>query len=62
MWFVAATGQVMVIDGTEFGSIIDSETYPHDVLIQLAGEIRNRRIKLSKRIYRPLHIMFLEDN
>jgi len=36
----------MKIDGTEFGSItIDGETYPHDVLIRLSGEIKKRRNK-----------------
>jgi len=52
----------MKIDGTEFGSIIiDSETYPHDVLIRLSGEIRKRRKKLSKRLYGTSHIMSLEE-
>jgi len=52
----------MKIDGTEFGSItIDGETYPHDVLIRLSGEIRKRRKKLSKRHYGTSHIMSLEE-
>jgi hypothetical protein len=39
----------MKIDGAEFGSItIDGQTYPHDVLVRLSGEIRKRRKKLSK--------------
>ena len=52
----------MKIAGTEFGSItIDGETYPHDVLIRLSGEIRKRRKKLSKKLYGTSHIMSLEE-
>jgi hypothetical protein len=52
----------MKIDGTEFGIIIiDSETYPHDVLIRLSGEILKRRKKLSKRVYGTSHILSLEE-
>jgi len=52
----------MKIDGSEFGSIIiDGETYPHDVLIRLSGEIRKRRKKLSKRVYGTSHIISLEE-
>ena len=56
------TGLVMKIDGTEFGSItIDGETYPHDVLIRLSGEIKKRRKRLSKRLYGTSHIMSLDE-
>ena len=52
----------MKIAGTEFGSItIDGETYPHDVLIRLSGEIMKRRKKLSKRVYGTSHIISLEE-
>jgi hypothetical protein len=52
----------MNIDGTEFGSItIDGESYPHDVLIRLSGEIRKRKKKLSKKHYGTSHIMSLEE-
>ena len=55
-------GQGMKIDGSEFGSInIDGETYPHDVLIRLSGEIIKRRKKLSKRVYGTSHIISLEE-
>ena len=52
----------MKIDGSEFGIIIiDGETYSHDVLIRVSGEIKKRRKKLSKRIYGTSHIMSLEE-
>jgi len=52
----------MKIDGTEFGGItIDGETYPHDVLIRLSGEIRKRKKKLSKKLYGTSHIMSLDE-
>lgn len=52
----------MKIDGTEFGSItIDGETYPHDVLIRLSGEVRKRKKKLSKKYYGTSHIVSLEE-
>ena len=52
----------MKIDGTEFGSItIDGETYPHDVLIRLSGEVRKRKKKLSKRLYGTSHIVSLDE-
>ncbi|MGA2152455.1 MAG: hypothetical protein ABSG48_09935, partial [Geobacteraceae bacterium] len=52
----------MKIDSSEFGSIIiHGETYPHDVLIRLSGEIMKRRKKLSKRVYGTSHIMSLEE-
>lgn len=52
----------MKIDGTEFGRIIiDGETYTHDVLIRVSGEVRKRRKKLSKKLYGTSHIMSLEE-
>jgi hypothetical protein len=52
----------MKIDGTKFGIIIiDGETYQHDVLIRLSGEIRKRKKKLSKSLYGTSHIMSLEE-
>jgi hypothetical protein len=52
----------MKINGTEFGSItIAGETYPHDVLIRLSGEIKKRKKKLSKKYYGTSHIMSLEE-
>jgi hypothetical protein len=52
----------MRIDGTEFGSItIDGETYPHDVLIRLSGDVKKRKKKLSKKYYGTSHIVSLEE-
>ena len=42
----------MDIEGTRFGSItIEGETYEHDVVIRLSGEIIKRKKKLSKKYY-----------
>ena len=55
-------GQIMHINGTEFGSItIDDETYPHDVFIRLSGKIRKRKKKLSKELYGTSHIVSLDE-
>ena len=52
----------MKIKSSEFGSItIDDESYPHDVLIRLSGEIRKRKKKLSKKYYGTSHIVSLEE-
>ena len=37
------------IDGTKFGSItVEGETYDHDIVIQLDGEVKKRKIVLMK--------------
>ncbi|HMA11931.1 MAG TPA: MTH938/NDUFAF3 family protein [Steroidobacteraceae bacterium] len=52
----------MKIDSTEFGSItVDGTTYPHDILIQLSGEVVKRKKKLSKKHYGTSHIISLEE-
>src|SRR5512139_76448 len=52
----------MKIDSTEFGSItVDGTTYPHDILIQLSGEVVKRKKKLSKKYYGTSHIISLEE-
>jgi len=48
----------MRIDRTEFGSItIDGETYDHDVVIGLSGEVSKRKKRLSKEQYGTSHIV-----
>lgn len=50
------------INSTRFGSImIDGETYEHDVLIRLGGEVKKRKKKLSKAIYGTSHVISLEE-
>ncbi len=52
----------MKIDSTEFGSItIDGTIYPHDILIQLSGEVVKRKKKLSKKHNGSSHIISLEE-
>ncbi|MBI3045699.1 MAG: hypothetical protein HYY78_23065 [Betaproteobacteria bacterium] len=52
----------MRIESTEFGSItIDGETYDHDVLIRLSGEVVKRKKKLSKKYYGTSHTISREE-
>jgi len=52
----------MKIENTHFGSItIDGETYPHDVVVRLSGEIEKRKKKLSKKIFGTSHTMSLAE-
>jgi hypothetical protein len=51
-------GEKMPIERTEFGSVtIDGNTYKHDVIIGLSGEIKKRKKKLSKEKYGTSHII-----
>jgi hypothetical protein len=46
----------MKIERTEFGSItVDGNTYEHDIVIRLSGEILKRKKKLSKQYYGTSH-------
>jgi len=50
------------IDRTQFGSItIEGEVYEHDVIIQLGGDVKKRKKKLSKAIYGTSHIVSLDE-
>jgi hypothetical protein len=50
------------ISGTRFGSItIEGNTYEHDVIIQLNGDVKKRKKKLSKAIFGTSHIVSLEE-
>ena len=52
----------MGIEGTAFGSIrIDGETYEHDVVIQLSGEVVKRKKKLSKKYYGTSHVLSKDE-
>ncbi len=48
----------MRIDNTTFGEItIDGDTYDHDVIIRLSGEVVKRKKKLSKQLYGTSHVV-----
>ena len=50
------------IEKTKFGSItIDGETYEHDILIRLGGEVTKRKKSLSKDLYGTSHIISLAE-
>lgn len=50
------------IDSTSFGDItIAGETFDHDVLIRLSGEIVKRKKKLSKKVYGTSHMLSLAE-
>lgn len=50
------------IDHTAFGAItIDGKTVQHDVVITLAGSIRKRHKKLSKKVYGTSHTMSVAE-
>lgn len=50
------------IDKTKFGSItIAGETYEHDVLIRLNGDVKKRKKKLSKEVYGTSHTISLAE-
>lgn len=51
-----------VIDDATFGAItVAGETYSHDVMIRLNGEVRKRKKKLSKKHYGTSHKLSLEE-
>lgn len=50
------------IDRTKFGAItIEGETFNHDVLIRLGGQVKKRKKKLSKAIYGTSHTISLDE-
>jgi len=52
----------MKIEGTKFGSItIDRQTYEHDVVIRLSGEVIKRKKKLSKKYYGTSHVLSKDE-
>ena len=50
------------IEGTTFGTItIDGNTYEHDVIIRLSGEVVKRKKKLSKKYYGTSHVLSKDE-
>ena len=50
------------INSTEFGSItIENESFDHDVIIRLDGQVKKRKKKLSKAVYGTSHIISVEE-
>lgn len=50
------------ISDTRFGSItIEGRAYDHDIVINLSGEVRKRKKKLSKKVYGTSHKVSLEE-
>ena len=50
------------IDGTEFGSItVGGDTYDHDIVIRLSGNVKKRKKKLSKERYGTSHTVSVEE-
>ena len=50
------------IDGTKFGSItVGGETYDHDIVIRLSGNVKKRKKKLSKERYGTSHTVSVEE-
>ena len=50
------------INDTSFGSItVEGERYEHDIIINLDGEVKKRKKKLSKAIYGSSHTISLPE-
>ena len=50
------------IDGTIFGSItVNGETYDHDIVIRLSGNVKKRKKQLSKERYGTSHNVSVEE-
>ena len=50
------------IDKTSFGSItVDGNSYDHDIIITLDGEVKKRKKKLSKAVYGTSHKISLDE-
>lgn len=51
-----------IINSTEFGSItVNGEVFNHDIWIDLSGEVKKRKKKLSKKQYGTSHILSREE-
>ncbi|UCH65507.1 MAG: hypothetical protein JSW63_13030 [Ignavibacterium sp.] len=50
------------INKTSFGSItVGGETFDHDIIIRLHGDVKKRKKKLSKEYYGSSHTISLEE-
>ena len=50
------------INGTTFGSItIDGETFDHDVMVRLTGEVAKRKKKLLKKVTGSSHVVSVDE-
>jgi hypothetical protein len=51
-----------LINATSFGSItVEGESFNHDILISLEGQITKRKKKLSKKVYGTSHTLSLAE-
>ncbi|MCK5135132.1 MAG: hypothetical protein KAR19_05035 [Bacteroidales bacterium] len=52
----------LVINKTDFGSItVNEESYDHDIIITLDGNVKKRKKKLSKAVYGTSHMISLDE-
>ncbi len=50
------------IDNTNFGSItVEAQSFDHDIIIRLNGEVKKRKKKLSKKIYGSSHTISFDE-
>jgi len=50
------------INSTSFGSIqVNQEKFDHDIFIDLSGEVKKRKKKLSKKVHGTSHILSEEE-
>ena len=50
------------INKTSFGSItVEGESYDHDIIITLDGNVKKRKKKLSKAVYGTSHMISLDE-
>lgn len=50
------------INSTSFGSItVDKESYDHDIIITINGDVKKRKKKLSRAVYGTSHTISLDE-
>jgi len=51
-----------LINSTAFGSIqVDQVVFDHDIIIDLFGEVKKRKKKLSKKVHGTSHVLSKEE-